>query len=290
MKKIFTYLAVLLSVFSFNTNAESTEPLFSQSGSFLLAKAVKLGRGSSVSTLDGSKFVGSRIKTPECSENCLNCNSLTGKCDTCESGYYLSSAGNCLPCSISDCAECDAMGYCAVCEDGYSLTDDGKCISNNRCEHTTIAAWASACAQSGGKPTRLADKCFACVYPEGEEKNVCYSKSSDLTDEDKDCPNGAIKNGCGVTSFNGKKCCVCQSSTNNNDTSNSNTCKQGTRSVSPPGVYYTGKVCFFGSIFAYNAWKNIPCDDYISCTTVASGNKCELDSNSVLVGGTCARK
>lgn len=128
MKKIFTYLAVLLSVFSFNTNAESTEPLFSQSGSFLLAKAVKLGRGSSVSTLDGSKFVGSRIKTPECSENCLNCNSLTGKCDTCESGYYLSSAGNCLPCSVSDCAECDAMGYCAVCEDGYSL-ENGECIA-----------------------------------------------------------------------------------------------------------------------------------------------------------------
>jgi hypothetical protein len=62
--------------------------------------------------------------------------STAPKCKICNYGYYLSSNGICLPCSVSGCAICSldesTSNTCKLCLSGYYMNPEYKCIQINQ--------------------------------------------------------------------------------------------------------------------------------------------------------------
>lgn len=93
-------LVIFISFLPFSVIAESKK-----TEDFMVAKAVKLGRGKAYSI-----SVGQEINTlksgKDCHEKCKICDGTTGLCSACDNGYYLQN---------NICISCPAN---AVCEDG----------------------------------------------------------------------------------------------------------------------------------------------------------------------------
>ena len=103
-------------------------------------------------------------------QDCVQCNSTTGACTQCASGFVLSngycvcgfqnclecqgsafckvcafptiqtyaSSAGCLPeisiatiCDVTNCQSCKAPNQCSECFGGYTLQSDGSCMKNN---------------------------------------------------------------------------------------------------------------------------------------------------------------
>ena len=133
MKKLFFILAVL-SFLPFTANAKNT---FNDNDAFVIAKVVKLGRGSTNSFYSSNSLAGNSSGKSEllktCDKNCASCNTQNGVCGHCKSGYYLKN-NVCVTCPGN--ATC-SNGIAFVCNNKYYKLDDScvaictnvKCIS-----------------------------------------------------------------------------------------------------------------------------------------------------------------
>ena len=104
MKKLlFSFFLICCAV---PLTAEAAD-LFNTNGSFKVAKAVKLGRGSAYSVSASSNVnTGGKISSKKtCSAGCSDCDTSTGWCNACMSRYAKDNAGKCHPCP-SNCASC----------------------------------------------------------------------------------------------------------------------------------------------------------------------------------------
>ena len=144
MKKLFLILAVL-SFLPFKATANSVSD---NNNSFVIARAVKLGRSTSKSIYSSANLNNSGAGKAElaktCDENCVSCNTQNGVCGHCKSGYYLKN-NVCVTCPGN--ATC-FNGIAFVCNNKYYASGDScvaictnvKCISgttpkanNNSC-------------------------------------------------------------------------------------------------------------------------------------------------------------
>ena len=121
--------------------------LFNTNGSFKVAKAVKLGRGSAYSVSASSNVnTGGKISSKKtCSAGCSDCDTTTGTCTGSNGGSSSSSgsSSSCTPtigytcvngvktkCMYEGCASCatDTL-KCVSCKPGYAYTAGSNCSS-----------------------------------------------------------------------------------------------------------------------------------------------------------------
>ncbi len=149
MKKLlFSFFLICCAV---PLTAEAAD-LFNINGSFKVAKAVKLGRGSAYSVSASSNVnTGGKISSKKtCSAGCSDCDTTTGTCNACSGGYY-NAGGTCIACSTipvsnGTCTYCmgdedyvscegaqcntgywDEYGTCKTC--GYAIDNCAECNS-----------------------------------------------------------------------------------------------------------------------------------------------------------------
>ncbi len=146
MKKLFFILAVL-SFLPFKATADN---VFDNNNSFVIARAVKLGRSASKSIYSSANLNNSGAGKSElaktCDKNCADCNTLNGVCGHCKSGYYLKN-NVCVTCP--DNATC-SNGIAFVCNNKYYASGDScvaictnvKCISGTT---PTIKDYSCCC-------------------------------------------------------------------------------------------------------------------------------------------------
>lgn len=97
----------------FETTAQN---FLNLSDSFMLAKAVKLGRGKTYSIVSATEIDRSQINQDKsCCQQCANCDKKTGQCLACKQDYYLNN-GQCVSCPQN--ASCD-NGISFICQDNY---------------------------------------------------------------------------------------------------------------------------------------------------------------------------
>ena len=94
MIKMFYIFILLCCMAPFNGH---TEEFLQTKNSFLLVKAVKLGRSSVESNNILSSTAGKNELLKKCDPNCSNCNKVTGECLACDSGRFLNE-NLCLVC------------------------------------------------------------------------------------------------------------------------------------------------------------------------------------------------
>ena len=124
MNKLFIILA-LLAFAPANVRAES---YIDDGSAFVIAKAVKLGRGSAYSVAADAKINnggGGTLNTEKtCDSHCADCNTSTGNCNSCADGYYLKN-GKCVSCpSNATCSNGDTF----ICKDYYYKSGD-SCLA-----------------------------------------------------------------------------------------------------------------------------------------------------------------
>lgn len=144
MKKLFFILAVL-SFLPFKATANS---VFDNNHSFVIAKAVKLGRSASKNIYSSSNLNNSGAGKSElaktCDKNCADCNTLNGVCGHCKSGYYLKN-NVCVTCP--DNATC-SNGIAFMCNNKYYKVNDvclSICSNINCSSGTSPQAEANSC-------------------------------------------------------------------------------------------------------------------------------------------------
>ncbi len=145
MKKYLLFSAMLLLAASLSGTGQA-ESVFTDQGTFVIAKAVKLGRGNAYSvaadtTVDTGK---TEIAKPQCDSSCTTCDNATGKCLGCPSGKR-PNANRC----VDNC-------YNVVCKSGYTTvnTAEGCC-----CEADTPTCSAAQVYHP------ILKKCVAAVCP-----------------------------------------------------------------------------------------------------------------------------
>lgn len=112
MIKIFL-LGILTLTFPLKTTAQNISP---QQNTFILAKAVKLGRGKAYSIVSTTELNLSKINLDKsCCQQCADCNKKTGQCLACNQDYYLNN-GQCVSCPQN--ASCN-NGISFICQDNY---------------------------------------------------------------------------------------------------------------------------------------------------------------------------
>ena len=146
MKKYLLFSAMLLLAASLSGTGQA-ESVFTDQGTFVIAKAVKLGRGNAYSvaadtTVDTGK---TEIAKPQCDSSCTTCDNATGKCLGCPSGKR-PNANRC----VDNC-------YNVVCKSGYTTvnTAEGCCCEaesicgNGQIYNTTIGKCVDAVCPVG---------------------------------------------------------------------------------------------------------------------------------------------
>ena len=167
MKK-YLLMVFVLCCFSFPVSAAK---IFSDTDGFIIAKAVKLGRGRAYS-IDGTSTLnsGKTELSKNCDKNCADCNTDTGTCSACKSGYYLLN-GSCKTCPAN--ATCDG-GNDYVCYSQYRKTSSGwlGICSGVTCKSgfTAVAHASSCCCESDGEETPA---CSAGTYISGSSCIAC---------------------------------------------------------------------------------------------------------------------
>lgn len=214
MKKLLL-IAAFAAVVPFCADAAS--PVFDDAGAFTVAKAVKLGRGKAYKINGGQSFgKGGFDETKSCCAHCANCNTKTGECTACETGFELKN-GSCVEKQCDEhCTSC-SKGTCYDCESGYELNDgkcekiacgagtyekNGSCVSictgvtcNTAKGFQTVAYDGSCCCERGS--------CSAGQYLNGTSCVSCpkgsYSKGGSMT-ACISCPSGKTTDSTGATS------------------------------------------------------------------------------------------
>jgi proprotein convertase subtilisin/kexin type 5 len=106
-------------------------------------------------------------------------------CTVCKNGFYLNPVGsnfNCLPCS-ANCLFCTISG-CNTCATGYVITSSGLCdLCSNLLKHCATCNVYSACTQCENSQTTLLlsnQQCKTCS--ELESNCISCQRTPDLSD------------------------------------------------------------------------------------------------------------
>ena len=213
MKSILHLMMSALLLFAF-TNTANAESVFNLRDSFQLAKAVKLGRASTMGSGGGAEFSfptpGSGSGPVICVPNCVAC-SNSSSCSKCADGYYLKN-GQCSSCppnatcsgneiitcragyylNGTTCTACPAgkyssagASYCTDCPTGNyaSGTGNTSCIS---CSEITISGGAGYCTACTSLGSCISITCVS-GYMLNPAGNACV-------EEPKTCVALATKN------------------------------------------------------------------------------------------------
>lgn len=206
--------------------------IFNEEMSFLMAKAVKLGRGNGASGWEKAKIAtGKRaVDTGKaCMAHCAACDTKTGQCSKCKDGYWIE-GGSCNLCSdfLENCALCDSSGStCTKCFDGYKLSAGscmgGSCADGYWWDDTELACFScpSTCKTCSDDAT--CESCFDGYYHDMDQCVAC-PKNCKQCDYDgcTQCQTGyELKNGkctqitceiadCNICSEDGKSCLQCK--------------------------------------------------------------------------------
>ena len=204
--------------------AEAGEILNVQDG-FLLAKAVKLGRGKAYSIAADSSLNtgagGTQIKN--CPANCADCEDST-HCIVCKSGYGKHRSGECVACP-DNCSECIYNAGIGA------MTCSGGCASGYHLEYNSTGSYSDCC------PTGriLSDSYpYPCV-PETCEAGT-YRSGSNLCES---CPSGTYSSGSNQGSC--RPCSDIRVNIGSNQYVNCSACSStgSCTSYSCPAGYYT---------------------------------------------------
>lgn len=167
VKRFLTAAMVFALIFA--TLPAARAGVFDDACSFQLAKAVKLGRGATVTSGIAGQIGGKAEMSTEreCDPNCENCDKKTGECLRCKENYYLydnachdcpqyakcdgtpaftcpvpeyfKEGFLCHKCAdlIPHCVACVNETKCTACEAPYVLSDDGTaCVEPPTCAGT----------------------------------------------------------------------------------------------------------------------------------------------------------
>lgn len=175
MKKGLFLSIMLFAVFVFG-NCVPALAIFADHDAFVIAKAVKLGRGNAYSVVANSEIntAQNELKKGECEENsdcsgnkrCIN-NKCVDYCYniSCIAGYTTEENSNgccCVSLCSDNCTNCSSSGSCTQCKSGYYLSS-GSCYAEKTC-----IANCSSCDKTTGK-------CSACIsgYTLGSNNLAC---------------------------------------------------------------------------------------------------------------------
>ena len=189
MKKLlFSFFLICCAV---PLTAEAAD-LFNTNGSFKVAKAVKLGRGSAYSVSASSNVnTGGKISSKKtCSAGCSDCDTTTGTCNACSGGYY-NAGGTCIACSTIPVSN----GTCTYCmgDEDYVSCEGAKCNTGYWDEYGTCKTCGYAidncaeCNSTGSTCTKCNDgytlannECFASNTCNSIPDYNCYTINPDL--------------------------------------------------------------------------------------------------------------
>lgn len=268
MIKMFYIFILLCCMAPFNGH---TEEFLQTKNSFLLVKAVKLGRSSVESNNILSSTAGKNELLKKCDPNCSNCNKVTGECLACDSGRFLND-NLCLVCPKN--ASC-SDGKTFKCAAGYYATTGATSCSS--CPAGTFSSAGSAgCTNCPtGTYASAGTSCVTC--PAGTYSRGAVTSCSSCSQNCTSCTSDTQCTQCetGYTLQNGKcvklnlvccpNCSICDSST-------------GICSKCEIGRYYNA---------ALNECMPCPygcarCSDFNSCTNCYTG--------FTLRGGVCTNR
>ncbi len=193
MKKLlFSFFLICCAV---PLTAEAAD-LFNTNGSFKVAKAVKLGRGSAYSVSASSNVnTGGKISSKKtCSAGCSDCDTSTGWCNACMSRYAKDNAGKCHPCP-SNCASC-WMEYgtqisCETCDSGYKLAS--KSVSGSGPFYCEEEACYAGYYRTG---SNNCVKCSSGTYSIGSNATSCKACSTLFVGSNTTCTNCTTTGSC----------------------------------------------------------------------------------------------
>ena len=195
MKKGLFLSVMLFAVFVFG-NCVPALAIFADHDAFVLAKAVKLGRGNSYSVAADPKLntdlPGSELEKGECEKNsdcsgnkrCVN-NKCVDYCYniSCIAGYTTEETSNgccCVSLCSDNCAVCSSSGKCTQCNSGYTLSN-GRCFPTSDGPEPKCGAYKyGSCSYwyCEGDYTYTNGKCVKTVSCSGNyhpSKEVCES-------------------------------------------------------------------------------------------------------------------
>ena len=286
MNKLFVILA-LLAFMPADAHAKS---YVDDNGAFVLAKAVKLGRGSAYSVAADAKINGSgaggTINTDKsCDSHCADCNTSTGNCNSCAEGYYLKN-GKCRSCPAN--ATC-SNGETFICKDYYYKSGDScpAICSGVSCKsgYKTAAATDSCCCEKDNGCSALQ------VY------NTTIKKCVDAV-----CPVGCLDsciNGCGscesgrYLNYSNGYCPLCSSAIANCETCTGSasgptctSCASG-YSLSNGKCVKNAATCSAGKYLSNGTCVNCPAGTYSSGGSATSCTNCPTGSTSNAGASSC---
>lgn len=123
--------------------AQAEQPL-KNNEAFVVAKAVKLGRGNAYSTGGLNSLRPETSLAKDCDPNCLSCDQTTGVCSKCKSGRYLKN-NLCMVCPDNAVCPGDSSFSCdtsyrkagetclGMCSDVSCKTGFSTVIKSDRC-------------------------------------------------------------------------------------------------------------------------------------------------------------
>lgn len=294
MNKLFIILA-LLAFAPANIRAES---YIDDGSAFVIAKAVKLGRGSAYSVAADAKINGNggggTLNTEKtCDSHCADCNTSTGNCNSCADGYYLKN-GKCVSCpSNATCSNGDTF----ICKDYYYKSGD-----------SCLAVCSGVTCKTGYKTAASADGC-CCEKDNGcsalQVYNTTIKKCVDAV-----CPVGCLDsciNGCGscesgrYLNYSNGYCPLCSSAIANCETCTSSalgptctSCASGytlsngkcvaNAATCSAGYYLKNGVCTACASGTYS--KGGTATSCSSCSTIYAGGS-NITCTSCTTTGTC---
>ncbi|TNJ28011.1 pVSP [Giardia muris] len=96
---------------------------------------------------DDSPAAGGVSHCSSCDDNPQKDQTVT--CNGCEDGFYLD-GGKCVPCTDSNCLQCDAKDQCNTCKEGFGPVLDSAQASISSCtDCTALDASCTSCANLG---------------------------------------------------------------------------------------------------------------------------------------------
>ena len=185
--------------------ADAAQTVFNDAGAFTVAKAVKLGRGKAYKINGGQSFgKGGFDETKSCCAHCANCNTKTGECTACETGFELKYGkcekkvcgngtyernGDCV--AICTGVSCNAsQGYKAVAYNDSCCCELTSCAAGQYLSGTSCVSCPKGTYSAGGTET----SCTSCPSGQTTDSTGATSSSACHTSR-KTCEAGTYVNG-----------------------------------------------------------------------------------------------
>ena len=263
MKKLLL-IAAFAAVVPFCADAAS--PVFDDAGAFTVAKAVKLGRGKAYKINGGQSFgKGGFEETKSCCAHCANCNTKTGECTACETGFELKNGkcekkvcgngtyernGDCV--AICTGVSCNAsQGYKAVAYNDSCCCELTSCAAGQYLSGTSCVSCPKGTYSAGGTET----SCTSCPSGQTTDSTGATSSSACHTSR-KTCEAG--------TYVNGDTCTPCPAGTYSSYT-NASRC-------SSCSTIYTGSNTDVGKYYSLTEYNGTTC--YSICNNCTATGVC----------------